>query len=159
MLALSQSSSNDKAAFTCDRQNRSTLSDMRATILLVEDDVVARDSAAFTLRRAGYLVFTAASLTETSLYLERTHPDLILLDIVLPDGDGLDLGRRLRARGIPFMVVTGRSTAHDVTRSLAAGAVDYLLKPFSLDELTGRVATALRGAGPRGNDDQDAGHA
>ncbi len=84
---------------------------MNATLLLIEDDALARESEAFGLRRAGYRVLTAGSLLEASRWFLHTQPDLVLVDIGMPDGDGTVVARWLQAANVPFIFVTARSRA------------------------------------------------
>lgn len=111
-------------------------------VLLIEDDDLTCVSEALSLRRAGYQVFTASSWLTASRLLERLQPDLVVLDLNLPDGDGLQLGRTLTHARIPFIVVSGRADAVD--RSQQAGARACLLKPVGLAELNLKVLLALR---------------
>lgn len=117
---------------------------MNALVLLVEDDPVIREGAAFRLTHTGHRVRTAASLREAIHHLAQCQPDVVLLDIGLPDGDGFEMGHRLRAANIPFIFITARSTVRDRMRGLEIGADDYLAKPFGLDELVARVNALLR---------------
>jgi len=117
---------------------------MNTVILLVEDDAVARESESFRLKRAGHQVSTAASIREAVNYLEHLRPDVALIDMGLPDGDGFELGRWLRATNVPFIFTTARSSIDDRVRGLNAGADDYLVKPFGMDEMVARVNALLR---------------
>lgn len=120
------------------------MSSSAPVILLVEDDALLRDSAAFALREAGYQAVCVASAHQAFSILSRVAPDLVLLDGGLPDRDGFDLGAWLKHAGIRFIFATGRSGADDIARGLALGAEDYLVKPFSLAELTFRVRLAVQ---------------
>lgn len=117
---------------------------MNTLILLVEDDAIARESESFRLQRAGHQVSTAASIREVVAYLEQLHPDVVLVDMGLPDGDGFELGRWLRAANVPFIFTTARSSIDDRVRGLNVGADDYLVKPFGMDEMVARVNALLR---------------
>ncbi|MBI3762490.1 MAG: response regulator transcription factor [Chloroflexi bacterium] len=125
---------------------------MSTTILLIDDDAVVRESEAFGLRRAGYDVVTAGSILEAMRRLNGGHFDLVLVDLTLPDGDGITLSRSLRTAGITFVFVTGHSAEETIARGLEAGAADYLIKPVGLDELIGRVGAVLRRANESEND-------
>ena len=124
---------------------------MNITLLLVEDDVLARESEAFELRRAGYKVLTASSLLEASRWFLHAQPDLVLVDIGMPDGDGTVVARWLQAANVPFVFVTARSRAGDVRHGLEMGALDYIVKPVGLDELVARVGAVARRAGLAGS--------
>ena len=95
---------------------------------------------------AGYTALTAASLTQARETLENQTPDAIVLDIMLPDGNGLDLLRELRETGskIPIIMLTAWGKSSDVARGLKLGANDYLSKPFEYDELLARVDAMFR---------------
>ena len=86
----------------------------------------------------------AASVRDGLQRFAQHQPDLVLLDIGLPDGDGFDMGGRLFAAHIPFILITARSAIRDRVHGLEIGADDYLVKPFGLDELTARVNAVLR---------------
>ncbi len=124
---------------------------MNITLLLVEDDALARVSEAFGLRRAGYKVMTAGSLLEASRWSLQTRPDLVLVDIGMPDGEGTVVARWLQAANVPFIFVTARSRAGDVRHGLEMGALDYIVKPVGLDELVARVGAVARRVGLVGN--------
>ena len=122
----------------------------RARILVVEDD--ARLAAA--LRRAltyeGYDVELAGDGRAGLRAAAASVPDLVVLDLMLPELDGLEVCRRLRAGGdLPVLVLTARDAVGDRVEGLDAGADDYLVKPFANDELLARVRALLRRAAPR----------
>ncbi|KTT74628.1 nitrogen regulation protein NR(I) [Sphingomonas endophytica] len=114
-------------------------------VLLVDDDDAIRTVVAHALRRAGHEVRTAASLSELERELRSHPPDVLLTDVVLPDGDGIDhAGAVLSARpDLPVIVLSARNTLTTAVRATEAGAYDYLPKPFDLDTLTRTVAAAL----------------
>lgn len=116
-------------------------------ILLIEDDPAQRLLLAAYLRQAAFQVEEAATLAEGRLRATLTIPRLVLLDLNLPDGDGLDLGRELIQRGIPVVVVTSRPT--DRLWALELGADDYVDKPYDPRELLARVQNLLRRCGER----------
>jgi two-component system OmpR family response regulator len=121
-------------------------------LLLVEDDPRMASLLARGLRAESYAVDVAAS-AEDARWLARENPyDLVVLDVMLPDGDGLELCRSLRAEGCwaPVLVLTARGAVADRVRGLDAGADDYLVKPFAFEELLARLrALARRGAHER----------
>jgi two-component system response regulator MtrA len=128
---------------------------MDARILLVEDDPSIREVTAIGLRNAGFTVEAAAD-GAAGLERFRSEPfDLVLLDIMLPRMDGLEVCRAIRRTStIPVVMLTARSDTIDVVVGLEAGADDYVKKPFEVPELVARVRAALRRAG-RGPDDAD----
>ncbi len=115
------------------------------SILIVEDDETLQQTLAYNLEREGYLVTTAAD-GQTGLELARTQtPDLIILDVMLPELDGLSVCRILhRELEIPIIMLTARSSEVDKIIGLDSGADDYITKPFSLGEFLARVRAALR---------------
>jgi DNA-binding response OmpR family regulator len=114
-------------------------------ILIVEDEATVRDTLALNLRSEGFEVFTAADgLTGLALAREQA-PDLIILDLMLPELDGLSLCRMLRRDStVPIIMLTARGTEMDRITGLETGADDYVVKPFSLGELMARVRANLR---------------
>ncbi|HUS68587.1 MAG TPA: response regulator transcription factor [Kofleriaceae bacterium] len=130
---------------------------MSSRILVIEDDPSIRLGLEDTLRAKGYQV-EVATRGQLGLDLaERVRPDLIILDIMLPDLDGFEVCRRLKAprselAAIPIIVLSARGAELDRVRGLELGADDYVTKPFSLMELLARVSAVLRrgarGAGP-----------
>ncbi|HTW04948.1 MAG TPA: response regulator transcription factor [Streptosporangiaceae bacterium] len=120
--------------------------DSGGRVLVVDDDPDVRDSLVRALRYAGYGVTAAADGAEALASLSRSPADLIVLDLLLPMLDGLETCRRLRARGdaTPILVLTARGTVDDRVTGLAAGADDYLVKPFALAELLARTRALLR---------------
>jgi two-component system phosphate regulon response regulator PhoB len=121
-------------------------------VLVVDDDFDISDALQHALQLAGY--DTVAALTGAAALAEvrRRVPDLILLDQMLPDIDGAEICRRLRAspdtRRVPIVFLTARSEESARVRGLALGADDYVTKPFSLDELLLRIQAVLRRATP-----------
>ena len=115
-------------------------------VLLVEDSGPTRDLVAATLEDAGIEVTTAARYATGLKQALIDGIDVILLDLMLPDGDGLDMCRELRALGCttPILCVTARGDVADRVRGLDAGADDYLRKPFALAELQARVRALAR---------------
>jgi two-component system response regulator MprA len=115
-------------------------------ILVVDDEPAVRESLASSLAFEDYEVVTAIDGVSALDELDRTRPDLAILDVLMPRMDGLTTCRRLRARGetLPVLMLTARDTIGDRVTGLDAGADDYLVKPFELDELLARVRALLR---------------
>jgi DNA-binding response OmpR family regulator len=123
-----------------------------ASILLVEDDVNLRLGLRDNLEDHGYAVEVASTVREAREHLSRRAFQLILLDIMLPDGDGYSLCRALRQEGVatPVMMLTARTLEDDVVRGFEVGAQDYLGKPYRLRELLARVGALVRRGGGGG---------
>ena len=119
---------------------------MKASILVIEDDPSLRAGLALNLRKADYRVHTAADGPEALALLESSRPDLVLLDLMLPGVDGLEILRRIRSTDarLPVVVLTALGDEDDKVRGLDLGANDYVTKPFSVAELLARVRAALR---------------
>lgn len=119
---------------------------MSATILVVEDDPSLLAGLALNLRKAGYRVVTAADGEAALASFESERPDLVLLDLMLPGVDGLDILSRIRSSdaSLPVVVLTALGGEEDKVRGLDVGANDYVTKPFSIAELLARVRAALR---------------
>ncbi|MEX1279336.1 MAG: response regulator transcription factor, partial [Acidimicrobiia bacterium] len=115
-------------------------------VLLVEDDRGVRDSLARALGFEGYDVTTAPDGIEAMQVVDGVAPDVIVLDVMMPVMSGLEVARRLRARGdaTPILMLTARHEVSDRVAGLDAGADDYLVKPFALDELLARIRALLR---------------
>jgi two-component system response regulator MprA len=118
-------------------------------VLLVEDEEAVRVATARALVLEGYTVETARDGAEALARLVRLEPDVILLDVMLPGIDGLEVVRALRAEGrsTPVLMLTARSEVGDRVAGLDAGADDYLAKPFALAELNARLRALLRRSG------------
>lgn len=118
---------------------------MSETILVVEDDRGIRDSLRRGLIFEGYRVETAED-GETALRMVREKdPDAVILDLMLPGMDGLEVCRRLRnASSVPILMLTARDTVPDRVTGLDAGADDYMIKPYATDELLARLRAILR---------------
>jgi DNA-binding response OmpR family regulator len=118
-------------------------------ILVVDDHRETRELITRHFARAGHMVQTASSCAEAARVLGAMSFDVVVLDVMLPDGSGIDLCGSLRAQGcaVPVLLLTARGGVHDRVGGLDAGADDYLVKPFSLAELVARVR-ALGRRGP-----------
>ena len=118
---------------------------MKVSILVVEDDKAIRNFISATLDIHSYNCFTAEN-GEQAMILATSHkPDIIILDLGLPDIDGVDIIKKIRAwSNCPIIVVSARSEDKDKIEALDYGADDYLTKPFSVDELLARIRVAIR---------------
>ena len=117
-------------------------------VLFVEDEPAIFESFSLALRREGFEPEVARTLADARAALERRSPDLVLLDLTLPDGDGRDLCREVRERSdVPIIVLTARGTEADRIVGFALGADDYVVKPFSGAELIARMRAVMRRAG------------
>ncbi|HTK45749.1 MAG TPA: response regulator transcription factor [Patescibacteria group bacterium] len=118
---------------------------MDARILLVEDDPSIREITAIGLRAAGFVVETAPDGAAGLERWRRDRPDLVLLDVMLPRLDGLEVCREIRREStVPIVMLTARGDTIDVVVGLEAGADDYVRKPFEMPELVARIRAALR---------------
>jgi two-component system, OmpR family, response regulator MtrA len=118
---------------------------MDATILLVEDDPSIREVTALGLRAAGFTVMTASDGAAGLDRWRADRPDLVLLDVMLPRLDGLEVCRAIRREStVPIVMLTARGDTIDVVVGLESGADDYVRKPFEMPELVARVRAALR---------------
>jgi len=121
------------------------MSEPRPTAVLVEDEHQIRRFVRTSLETEGWNVFEAETLKSGLIEAGTRKPDLVILDLGLPDGDGVDLIRRIREwSSIPIFILSGRDRLHEKVAGLNAGADDYLTKPFAPDELLARVRAALR---------------
>jgi two-component system response regulator MprA len=119
-------------------------------ILVVDDEPAVREAVERALRLDGHDVVLAADGGEALVTLDQRPPDAVVLDVLMPHVDGLELCRRMRLRGdrTPILMLTARDAVSDRVAGLDAGADDYLVKPFALDELLARVRALLRRAIP-----------
>ena len=118
-----------------------------ARILLVEDEPVFVDTLRFQLQREGYEVRVAPDGNSAMAAVQRAKPDLILLDLILPGMDGMEVCRRIRAEtSTPIIMLTARTGVGDKVTGLEAGADDYVTKPIQMRELLARIKAALRRA-------------
>jgi two-component system, OmpR family, response regulator MprA len=124
---------------------------MEGRLLVVEDDPQVRAMLTRALRYEGFEVAAVSDGAEAMAALRATRPELLLLDLLLPDADGVEICGRLRAEGdpVPILMLTARDTVSDRVAGFEAGADDYLVKPFSTAELVARVRALLRRARDR----------
>src|SRR5512138_170065 len=128
---------------------------MTQRILVVDDEPVVTDLLAYNLRKALYEVFTAADGRTALQLAHECKPDLILLDLMIPEVDGLDVCRELRkTSGVPIIMITARGEEVDRVVGLEIGADDYVTKPFSVRELMARIKAVLRRAETGGADQE-----
>lgn len=121
---------------------------MTLRVLVVEDDREIRTLLQSSLRAEGFSVQTAVSVSEAAAMLKNSLPDLVLLDLGLPDGDGADLVREIRRKhSLPVLIVSARHQESEKVKLLDAGADDFLTKPFNVGELLARMRVALRHRG------------
>jgi DNA-binding response OmpR family regulator len=114
-------------------------------VLVVDDDVKTVELVKLYLNRDGYRVLTACDGTEALRLAREAHPDLIVLDLMLPGMDGLEVCRTLRDESdVPVILLTAKTTDQDKINGLSSGADDYVTKPFSPRELAARVRAVLR---------------
>jgi two-component system OmpR family response regulator len=123
-----------------------------ARLLVVDDEPTILELLSGSLRFAGFDVVTAATGAEALRAAAASQPDLILLDVMMPDGDGFQVVRQMRAGGpqIPVIFLTARTAVRERVAGLTLGGDDYVTKPFSLDEVLARIRAVLRrtGQGP-----------
>jgi two-component system, OmpR family, alkaline phosphatase synthesis response regulator PhoP len=118
---------------------------MATKVLVVDDDALVRRSVKFRLEQEGYSVVSAKNGEDALSFARRDCPDLVLLDIGLPDRDGLDVARTLRREmNVPIIFLTGRGQETDIVVGLELGAEDYITKPFGMRELLARIRVVLR---------------
>lgn len=126
------------------------------TILLVEDEAAIRDMVRSALEQVGFYVELAGDAAEAENRLRSETPKLILLDWMLPGVSGIEFARRLRredaTKNIPIILLTARTEENDRVSGFAAGADDYVCKPFSIRELVARIKAVLRRSTPVGDE-------
>lgn len=114
-------------------------------LLVVEDDINLNKGICFAMEKEGYKAYNAFRLDEALKIFEKENIELIILDLNLPDGDGIDFCKSLRRRSqVPIIMLTARDMETDEVLGLESGADDYLVKPFSLSVLKARAANALK---------------
>ena len=119
---------------------------VKTRVLIVDDEPNIRDLLATSLRFAGYEIQTAANGAQAVSAVTESEPDIILLDVMLPDMNGFSVTKKLRSSGIqaPILFLTARDDVEDKITGLTVGGDDYLTKPFSLDEVVARIQAILR---------------
>jgi two-component system response regulator MprA len=122
-------------------------------LLVADDDPAVRESLGEALKLEGYEIECAEDGAEAIAKVVTRRPDAVVLDVLMPELDGLEVCRRLRAKGdrTPVLLLTARVTVNDRVAGLDAGADDYLIKPFALEELFARVRALLRRGGGAGS--------
>ncbi|MDE2148844.1 MAG: phosphate regulon transcriptional regulator PhoB [Gammaproteobacteria bacterium] len=127
-------------------------------ILVVDDEAPIRDMLRFGLERSGFRVSRAADVPSARLAVAQTHPDLLLLDWMLPAVSGIEYARELKAaattRDLPIIMLTARGEEEDAVRGLNVGCDDYIAKPFSMPELVARIQAVLRRSVPGGESER-----
>ncbi len=118
---------------------------MSPRVLVVDDEPAVTELLAYNLRKAGYDALSAANGREALLLARKSTPDLVLLDLMIPEVDGLEVCRELRkGSNVPIIMITARGEEIDRVVGLELGADDYVTKPFSVRELLARVKAVLR---------------
>ncbi len=125
---------------------------MEYKILLLEDDVSLIDGLTYTLEKNGYTIDVAQTVRKAYVLLERNTYSILLLDVTLPDGNGMDVCSFVRGQGnqVPIIFLTALDEEVNIIRGLDSGADDYITKPFKLGELCSRIRALLRRSGMRG---------
>lgn len=114
-------------------------------ILLVDDEAALRESLTYTLQKEGFTVTTAADGHSAIKQFHKQVPDVLLLDLMLPEADGMEVCWRIRAfSNVPIVMLTAKDQDMDKVRGLEAGADDYVTKPFNTRELVARIKAVLR---------------
>lgn len=128
-----------------------------ATLLVVEDEPNIRELLATSLRFAGFEVHTASQGSTALQLAAEVEPDLLVLDVMLPDMDGFTITRRLRERDqhMPVLFLTARDSVDDKVKGLTVGGDDYVTKPFSLEEVVARIRAILRRSRAEDQADED----
>ena len=126
-----------------------------ATIVVVDDEPSIRDLVSASLHFSGFDVTTATNGTEAIDVIMQTNPDLIVMDVMLPDIDGFTVTRRIRQQGMeaPVLFLTARDDTQDKVMGLTVGGDDYVTKPFSLEEVVARIRAILRRTKEQAEDD------
>ena len=125
---------------------------MSETLLLVDDEPAIRHLLRGALQRAGYAVVEAGDARSALAAMERDKPDGVLLDLGLPDRDGIELVPLIKAKGAALLIISAREATAEKVAALDLGADDYVTKPFDTEEVLARVRTALRQRSRTSND-------
>lgn len=122
------------------------MADPEARLVVVDDEPTIRELLTTSLRFAGFEVFAAADGTSALTLVRDVQPDLVVLDVMLPDMDGFTVTRRMRDRDqhVPVLFLTARDDTTDKVQGLTVGGDDYVTKPFSLEEVVARIRAVLR---------------
>jgi len=135
------------------------MAELQATVLIVEDEESFVEALVVGLKREGFLVKVARDGAEALAMFDVVHPDLVLLDVMLPKVSGIDVCRQMRARSrVPIIMVTAKGSEIDTVVGLEVGADDYVSKPYRLRELVARMRAVLRRA-PRSDEEAASGEA
>ena len=131
------------------------MTEPEARLVVVDDEPNIRELLSTSLRFAGFEVFAAADGMSALTLIRDTEPDLVVLDVMLPDMDGFTVTRRLREKGqhMPVLFLTARDDTQDKITGLTVGGDDYVTKPFSLEEVVARIRAVLRRTQPAPVDD------
>jgi two-component system, OmpR family, response regulator len=146
----------DSAVQTIAKQPEAKQSEAR--LLVVDDEPNILELLATSLRFAGFEVTTATNGREALAAARNSRPDLVVLDVMMPDMDGFDVVRRMRGEGatVPVLFLTARDATEDKVAGLTVGGDDYVTKPFSLEEIIARIRAVLRRAAGRTGGGQEA---
>ena len=130
------------------------MAELQATILIVEDEESFVEALMIGLKREGFLAKVARDGAEALDVFDAVRPDLVLLDVMLPKVNGIDVCRELRMKSrVPIIMVTAKATEIDAVVGLEVGADDYVTKPYRLHELVARIRAVLRRGRPMDDDD------
>ena len=129
------------------------MSDVKGRVLVVDDDTALAEMLGIVLRGEGFEPLFCADGAKALTAFRESKPDLVLLDLMLPGRDGIDVCRSIRAEsGVPIVMLTAKTDTVDVVLGLESGADDYVVKPFKPKELVARVRTRLRSTAPVGQE-------
>jgi two-component system response regulator MtrA len=130
-----------------------TMSDVKGRVLVVDDDTALAEMLGIVLRAEGFEPLFCADGAKALTAFRESKPDLVLLDLMLPGRDGIDVCRSIRAEsGVPIVMLTAKTDTVDIVLGLESGADDYVVKPFKPKELVARVRTRLRSTAPAGQE-------
>jgi two-component system response regulator MtrA len=129
------------------------MSDAKGRVLVVDDDLALAEMLGIVLRAEGFEPLFCADGAKALTAFRESKPDLVLLDLMLPGRDGIDVCRSIRAEsGVPIVMLTAKTDTVDIVLGLESGADDYVVKPFKPKELVARVRTRLRSTAPVGQE-------